>query len=56
MKSNIVRLFVVTLAFAGFGATTVSAHANAKAKQLSTTQDMPSPICAPSDPSICGLH
>jgi len=57
MKNNIVRAFVVTLALAGFGATTVSAHTAAKAKQLSTTtQDQPFPSCAPSDPTACGLH
>jgi len=56
MKNNIVRLFVLTLAVAGFGATTVSAHTASKAKISATTQDMPSPICAPSDPSLCGIH
>jgi len=57
MKNNLVRVFVVTLALAGFGATTVSAHTAAKAKQLSTTtHDVAIPMCAPSDPSACGLH
>jgi hypothetical protein len=56
MKNNIVRAFVVTLALAGFGATTVSAHTAAKAKISATTQDLPSPVCAPSDPTYCGLH
>jgi len=56
MKNNIVRLFVLTLAVAGFGATTVSAHTASKAKISATTQDMPMPLCAPSDPSLCGIH
>ena len=57
MKNNIVRAFVVVLALAGFGATTVSAHSASKAKQLtSAPRDMSSPICAPSDPYLCGLH
>jgi len=57
MKNNLIRAFVVVLALAGFSATTVSAHSASKAKQLSsTTQDMPIPTCAPSDPSVCGLH
>ena len=56
MKNNIIRVFVVTLAIAGFGATTVSAHTAAKAKISATTQDLPTPNCAPSDPSLCGLH
>jgi hypothetical protein len=54
MKSNIVRLFVLTLAVAGFGATTVSAHA--KAKLSTDAKDAPMPLCAPSDPTHCGLH
>jgi len=56
MKNNIVRLFVLTLAVAGFGATTVSAHTASKAKISAATQDMPMPLCAPSDPSLCGIH
>jgi len=56
MKNNIVRLFVLTLAVAGFGATTVSAHSASKAQISATTQDLPMPMCAPSDPSLCGIH
>jgi len=55
MKNNLIRAFVVTLALAGFGATTVSAHTAAKAK-LSATTNESTPLCAPSDPSLCGLH
>ncbi len=56
MKNNLVRAFVVALALAGFGATTVSAHSASKAKQLSsTTQDMPTPTCWPGE-GVCGLH
>jgi hypothetical protein len=57
MKSNIVRAFVVVLALAGFSATTVSAHSAAKAKQLSSApRESSAPLCAPSDPTLCGLH
>jgi len=57
MQNTLVRALVLSLAVVGFGATTVSAHSAAKAKQVSsTTQDMPKPICAPSDPTLCGLH
>jgi hypothetical protein len=56
MKSNLVRAFVITLALAGFGATTVSAHTAAKAKASTTAKEMPIAGCAPSDPSYCGLQ
>jgi len=57
MKNNIVRAFVMTLAIAGFGATTVSAHSASKAKLSATNKIVdPAPLCAPSDPSYCGLH
>jgi hypothetical protein len=55
MKSNLVRAFVITLALAGFGATTVSAHTASKAKSSTTAKEMPTPGCVPSDPSLCGL-
>ncbi len=58
MKSNIVRLFVLSLSVLGFGAATVSAHARATTKAsvapvsiVGTSQT----LCAPSDPSNCGL-
>jgi hypothetical protein len=55
MKSNIVRLFVVTLALAGFGATAMSAH-TAKAKHLTTkSNSQPMPMCLPSNPTYCGM-
>jgi hypothetical protein len=57
MKNNLVRAFVITLTLAGFSATTVSAHvASNKAKIASTSKEMPMPVCAPSDPSACGLQ
>ena len=57
MKNNIVRAFVMTLAIAGFGATTVSAHvASSKAKISATNKELSIPMCAPSDPTLCGLH
>jgi hypothetical protein len=56
MKNNLVRAFVITLALAGFSATTVSAHTAAKAKLSATTKEAPMPVCAPSDPTLCGLQ
>jgi hypothetical protein len=54
MKSNIIRLFVLTLAVAGFGATTVSAHAK---KHVSTdNKEVSMPLCPPNDPNACGLR
>ncbi len=56
MKNNIVRLFVMTLAIAGFSATTVSAHQTSKTAKISATTHQSTPLCVPSDPSLCGLH
>ncbi|MEO6923073.1 MAG: hypothetical protein ABI142_04555 [Bryocella sp.] len=54
MKNNLVRLFVLTLAVAGFGATTITAHA--KAHNLTTSTPSSQPTCLPSDPTYCGLR
>lgn len=59
MKSTFVRVFVMTLAFAGFSAS--SYISKAPAKTISTASSfvssgMPVPMCAPSDPSHCGMH
>ena len=53
MKSNIIRAFVLTLTLAGIGASAVtSAHAS-RAKV--SDKELP-PMCAPSDPTYCGMH
>ena len=58
MKTTLVRLFVLTLAVAGFGASTVAAHARttnkASVAPLSVVGGSTT-LCAPSDPSRCGL-
>jgi len=58
MKTTLVRLFVLTLAIAGFGATTVAAHdrttVKASVAPLSVVGGTGT-LCAPSDPSHCGL-
>jgi hypothetical protein len=56
MKNNMIRLFVLSLAVAGFGASSVAAHARTMTKAsvapVSVAGQM---LCAPSDPSHCGL-
>jgi hypothetical protein len=58
MKNNIVRLFVLSLAVAGFGAATVTAHARTVNKASVAPVSVVGgsmTLCAPSDPSHCGL-
>lgn len=57
MKTFAVRAFVLTLALAGVAATTVSkASTPGKAKlAMMTEPGSPAPVCAPSDPSHCGM-
>jgi hypothetical protein len=58
MKTNLIRLFVLTLTIAGFSAATVSAHARTTTKASVAPLSVvggSSPLCAPSDPSHCGL-
>ncbi|WP_263378011.1 hypothetical protein [Granulicella paludicola] len=59
MKNNIVRLFVLTLTIAGFTAASVSAHARtinkASVAPLSVVGGSQT-LCAPNDPTACGLH
>jgi len=52
-----VRAFVFTLALAGVAATTASkASTPVMAKTAMLTQPgSPAPVCAPSDPSHCGM-
>jgi len=51
MKITLVRALVVTLALAGFSASTVSAKTTVKP----TVNSLPAPVCAPSDPNGCGI-
>jgi hypothetical protein len=59
MKTTLVRLFVLTLAVTGFSAATVSAHARttnkASVAPLSVVGGSQT-LCAPNDPTACGLH
>jgi hypothetical protein len=57
MKNNIVRLFVLSLTVAGFGAASVAAHARTTTKaQVAPLGVIGSQgLCAPSDPSACGM-
>jgi hypothetical protein len=53
MKNNLVRAFVVLVALSGFGASTIAAKA--AMKHNVTTNLIPMPCCAPSDPTYCGM-
>lgn len=57
MKNLVIRAFVLTLALSGVAATSVSkASTPAKAKlAMMTEPGSPAPVCAPSDPSHCGM-
>lgn len=58
MTNNIVRLFVLSLAVVGFGAASVSAHARTITKASVAPVSVvggSQTLCAPSDPSHCGL-
>jgi hypothetical protein len=58
MKTNLIRLSVLTLTLTGFAAASVSAHARtmnkASVAPLSVVGGSTT-LCAPSDPSHCGL-
>jgi hypothetical protein len=58
MKNTFVRLFVLSLAVAGFGSASISAHARTvKAASVAPVSIIGSQtLCAPSDPSHCGLQ
>jgi hypothetical protein len=58
MKSNLVRLFVLSLAVAGFGSASISAHARTTKKVSVAPVSVAGgsmPLCAPHDPSACGM-
>jgi hypothetical protein len=57
MKNNIVRLAVLSIAVAGFAASTVSAHARTVTKAAVAPVSIigSQTLCAPSDPSHCGM-
>ncbi|QMV19357.1 hypothetical protein GOB94_12195 [Granulicella sp. 5B5] len=58
MKNNIVRLFVLSLTVAGFGAASVAAHARTTNKASVAPMGIvgSQSLCAPSDPSACGMQ
>jgi hypothetical protein len=57
MKNNLVRLFVLSLTVAGFGAASVAAHARTTTKaQVAPLGTIGSqPLCGPNDPNGCGM-
>lgn len=63
MKTTFIRTIVMSLTFAGFAAPSLITKAPAKtvspAKVLATGSNFsgyPLPLCAPSDPSYCGMN
>ncbi len=56
MKNFAIRAFVLSLAVTGFGAATISSNASTTAKLAKPAPAMSvPPLCAPGDPSHCGL-
>jgi hypothetical protein len=58
MKTSLVRGFVVALAIVGFTASSVAAsHSASKTSKIGSVPQTAgsTPLCAPSDPSHCGL-
>lgn len=61
MKTTAIRAIVMSLTLAGFAATALPTKAPAKttASVLSSASNFsgfPAPLCAPSDPSHCGMQ
>ena len=58
METTLVRAFVLMLAVTGFGASAVTAgHAKASGpKAQAQTTGGPMALCAPNDPTYCGMH
>lgn len=58
MKITLVRLSVLALAFVGFAASSVISQSQDSTKHVATAQVsmMPVPLCAPSDPTHCGME
>jgi hypothetical protein len=54
MKTNLIRAFVLTLAFAGFSASTVSANTTATVKPAVNV--VPTPLCPPGTGDYCGMQ
>jgi hypothetical protein len=53
MKTNMIRLFVVTLALAGFVST---AHSKTTGHSVvASASAMPVPMCPINDPNACGI-
>ncbi len=57
MKNNLIRLFVLSLTVAGFGAASVSAHARTTNKAAVAPSGImgSQPLCAPWGGNTCGL-
>ena len=58
MKSIIVRIAVLSVATAGFAASTLASKAASVKGDTKVIIGLcsPAPMCAPSDPSHCGMH
>jgi hypothetical protein len=57
MKTTLVRLSIVALALAGFGASSVlSSAASTKPTVVAFTAGGSTASCLPNDPDACGIH
>ena len=55
MKTTLIRAFVLTLALAGFGASTAYSHASQTVQVKANSNVVPPPVCPLNDPDDCGL-
>ena len=61
MEFTLMRAFVLMISLTGFGATTVAPKTSAPVKSNAMMSSgsgvtAPTALCAPSDPSYCGMH
>jgi hypothetical protein len=58
MKNTIIRVFVLSLSVAGFGAATIASHARTvNTAKVAPAQMLPgsAPLCPPSTGQVCGM-
>ncbi len=59
MKNTMIRVFVLSLAVAGFGAATVASHARTTTKASLVSPTAPAsipPLCPPGTGNDCGIE
>jgi hypothetical protein len=57
METTLIRAFVLMLALTGFGSSSVSSTPGSSAAHVhaNSMAGVPAALCAPSDPSHCGM-